>query len=48
MKTDSTSDSNSLILAVTHGDREARQNLLLRHRERLRRMTAPSRKPMRT
>ena len=40
MTTDSTSDSNALILAVAHGDREARQILLSRHRERLRRMVA--------
>jgi RNA polymerase sigma-70 factor (ECF subfamily) len=40
MTTEPASDPSALFLAVTHGDREARQKLLLCHRERLRRMVA--------
>jgi RNA polymerase sigma-70 factor, ECF subfamily len=38
MATDSLPDTDALILAAAHGDRGARQELLARHRERLRRM----------
>jgi RNA polymerase sigma-70 factor (ECF subfamily) len=40
MTADSSSDSEALILAATHGEPGARQELLLRHRDRLRRMVA--------
>jgi RNA polymerase sigma-70 factor (ECF subfamily) len=40
MTIDSQSDTDALILAATRGDRGARQRLLPRHRERMRRMVA--------